>query len=215
MNYGKPGYLNELNVRGLLQLNESIADSRSNPVHMLNGGLEKNLAKLRSWLVFSSSLTLGNQYSYISGQLSDNRYTAIHIELKFRTHWDKWFNMNAGYILQNNQQRSSSQLAHSYISSENMIQRTGITIKASKQLLLDIQNDYVISHSGQIISKSLDFADLQCRYFASRKLTLGIKLRNIFHQNSFMDSEISPFQNTVNQYSLLPSMWLITVQYKF
>ena len=216
MNNRKPGYINDLSVRGLLQLNETIADSRSNPVHILTGRLEKNLAKFRSWLVFTSSLTLGSQYTNNNGQLSDNRYTSMHIELKIQTHWDKWFNMNAGYILRNNQQRSfSNQLSYSNFSSENMIQRTGITIKASKQLLLDIQNDYMISHSGQIISKTLDFADLQCRYFASRKLTLGIKLKNIFHQNSFIDTEISPFQNKVYQYTLLPSIWLMTMQYKF
>ncbi len=211
-----PNYINNLSGRGLLSFNESVVFNKKNFFTAISSRIEKNLPRIKSWFIISSAISNGSQFMFTNTELTTNKTVSGLFELRFKTNWNKFFNINSGLIMRNQSQQSLiNDIKFTTFNSSDFISNTTASFKVTNKFLLDIQNDCYVNHSYNTTKRNLNFTDIQVKYILSKKINIGLLLRNIFNQKSFSYNEISPTQNISNDFLLTPFFGLLSLQIKF
>lgn len=211
-----PNYLTNISNRGLLIFNDYIPFNEKNSFFIFSNKIEKNLASIKSYAILSASLTYAKLYSSGNTSFIPNRSVSYSLEGKFRTNWHKWLNVNVGLLYKSQLQKSIvNSTNQSAIKSSDLIANATISLKLQQKLFIDFQNDYYVNHSYNTSVRSLFFADILAKYIISKHFSASISLSNIFNQNSFTKTDISPTQTNVSDFGLRPSWSIASVQMKF
>lgn len=211
-----PNYLTSISNRGLLVFNNFTPFNDKNRFFIFTNRIEKNLSSIKSYAIFSGSLTHATLYSSGSTSFIPNRSLSYSLEGKFRTNWHKWFNVNVGLLYKSQSQKSvASTINQSAIKNSDIIANATISLKIQQKLFIDFQNDYYINHSYSTSAKSLFFADILAKYIISKHLSASLSLSNIFNQNAFTKTDISPTQTNVSDFGLRSFWSIASVQIKF
>lgn len=211
-----PNYLTNLATNGFFVFNQLFQFNRNNSFTTLSSRLEKNLSKIKSTIVTNINITNSLTYFSFQGQITNNRSNIFQVETKYRTNWEKWFNLSTNFLLRYQIQKSIVlDKTINQFSNTDLVASSLISLKAFKKWFIDIQNEHVINVPNNTKTQSLWFTDVQVKYNISKRLSSGIILRNLFNKKSFISNEISNTQNVFNTFNLVPFFCLFNIQYKF
>jgi hypothetical protein len=179
-------------------------------------GLDKNLVKTKSWLSLKVNYFSGVFYSNTQNLLSVNNTNSIKTELKYKTNWNKWFNINTTIAYATNAQKTSiSGFQISNFSSSDWLTNTTIELRFSEKFFIDVQHDYLINNSFNQPQQTIQFIDVKCRYNINKKWHTTLLLRNMLNTDRFTTNRVSITQNTVQNFALTPFFGLLGLGYKF
>jgi hypothetical protein len=179
-------------------------------------GLDKNLVKTKSWLSLKVNYFSGVFYSNTQNLLSVNNTNSIKTELKYKTNWNKWFNINTTIAYATNAQKTSiSGFQISNFSSSDWLTNTTIELRFSEKFFIDVQHDYLINNSFNQPQQTIQFIDVKCRYNINKKWHTTLLLRNMLNTDKFTTNSVSITQNTVQNFAITPFFGLLGLGYKF
>ena len=179
-------------------------------------GLDKNLVKTKSWLNLKLNYFSGVFYSNTQNLLSVNNTNSIKTELKYKTNWNKWFNINTTIAYATNAQKTSiSGFQISNFSSSDWLTNTTVELRFSEKFFIDVQHDYLINNSFNQPQQTIQFIDVKCRYNINKKWHSTLLLRNMLNTDRFTTNRVSITQNTVQNFALTPFFGLLSLGYKF
>ncbi len=209
-------YTNNFTASNLYMFNSLVPFNKNNNNFNANIGFDKNLVKLKSWLTLKTNYNAGTFFSNNNTVLITNNVTNLKSELKYRTNWNKWFNISTTIAYTTSTQKSliSTFELNNFTNSE-WLTNTTIELKLYKNWFIDIQHDYLVNHSYNKPVQHIQFLDTKCKYNFNNKWSGSLLLRNILNTNAFTTSSSSTTQNTVQNFTLTPFFGLFTLGYKF
>ncbi len=160
--------------------------------------------------------TTSKQYFNTNNLLTFNKGTTALIETKLNTNWNKGINISTSINYRYQRQ-------HSYIENlttnkfvvTDIVSKVSINVKLLKKILLDFDNDFFVNKPQYKTEKKLFFSDITIKYKLTKKVDIGVVVKNLFNNNAFQQNVFSTIQNSLDTFYMLPIYTLFSFQYKF
>ena len=211
-----PNYISNFTGRGLLTYNELFPFNKKNQFITIASRFEKKIHPVKSSITVMVNYTTSKQYFNTNNLLTFNKGTTALIETKLNTNWNKGINISTSINYRYQRQ-------HSYIENlttnkfvvTDIVSKVSINVKLLKKILLDFDNDFFVNKPQYKTEKKLFFSDITIKYKLTKKLDIGVVVKNLFNNNAFQQNVFSTIQNSLDTFYMLPIYTLFSFQYKF
>lgn len=208
-------YLQNNRISGLYNFTSFELTDKRNLFANLFMKAERKLLSSKSWIIFNVNLFANKTYSLVNYQYNTNYTNAINTEIRWKTDWKKWVNINTGLIY-SYQTLNTFYLANKINNyrSHVITSNTVLGFKLSKNINSDILVDYLLNKSENKEVKHIVFTDAQLLYNINEKIRLGFIAKNIFNQQSFTYNSFNETKSIISYFDLQPSFYLLTFSIK-
>ncbi len=199
---------------GYIILRQQLTSSNA---HMLN--LSTELQKTTHKRLFYSIGINGSRfsdYSILNNTEAKNNMWSGTAKLKWRTNWKSWFNIGGGVTYTYN--RINTYVAKEPVTSYNnqtLLYNNSIELRFFQKLNIDLVADYLHNKATLSQPQHLFLADMKYYYHTSSRVKLGITLKNVFNNRSFVNNYLSNYNSSVTYFSLQSAMYLFTCSIKW